>query len=60
MKESLTDKVREARRPSVYKEAAKKFDTSYDYVIQIASGRRKALRKKGKAIYEWIEGQLNK
>ena len=48
------------RRTYPYKEAAKKFDVTYDYVRMIAAGRRKADRGKGREIKEWLEQQLQK
>lgn len=55
----LVEYVREKRGDSIYLTAARKFNTSYTYVVQIATGIRKAKRGKGLDIKRWLETQLN-
>lgn len=59
MQSNLTGIIKANRSDSFYQAAAKKFNTSYGYVIQIARGERQALRGKGRAIREWMEQSLN-
>ena len=54
---TIAERINE-RRTYPYKEAARKFDVTYDYVRNIAAGRRKADRGKGREIKEWLEQQL--
>lgn len=59
MQSNLTGIIKANRSDSFYQAAAKRFNTSYGYVIQIARGERQALRGKGRAIREWMERSLN-
>lgn len=56
---TIAERISE-RRTYPYKEAARKFDVTYDYVLSIAAGRRKANRGKGRDVKEWLEKQLQK
>lgn len=56
---TIAERINE-KRAYPYKEAARLFDVTYDYVRMIAAGRRKATRGKGCEIKEWLEKQLQK
>lgn len=58
MKRNLAERIRASRPDSIYQTAAERFNTSYDYVIQIATGWRKAKRGKAREIREWMEKQV--
>lgn len=55
---TIAQRIKDLRKPSVYTAAAKEFNTSYVYVIQIATGQRKAIRGKGLAIKRYLERRL--
>lgn len=55
---TIAQRIKDAREPSVYMEAARKFNTSYVYVMQIATGRRRAVRGKGAMIKTWLEDKV--
>lgn len=56
---TIAERIRE-KRTYPYKEAARLFDVTYDYVRMIAAGRRKADRGKGREVKEWLDKQLKK
>lgn len=57
---TIVDRINEQRTGGIYHQCAKQFKTSYRYVWQVAAGRRKATRGKGREIKEWLEKQLKK
>lgn len=57
---TIVDRINEQRTGGIYYQCAKQFQTSYRYVWQVAAGKRKATRGKGREIKEWLEKQLQK
>lgn len=60
MMKTIAERIKELRHDSIYKVGAERFQTTYKYVWQVAHGRRKATRGKGRDIKEWLEMQLKK
>ncbi len=54
---NLATKIKE-KKETIYQKAAKKFDTTYNYVFQIANDNNRGQRGKGKLIKEWLEQQI--
>lgn len=57
---TIAERIKDLRQDSLYKVGAAQFQTTYKYVWQVAHGRRKATRGKGREIKEWLEKQLQK
>ncbi len=56
----MTTIAKKIRELSLYKRAALKFETEYQYVAAIAAGRRKPSRGKGLLIKNYLLEQLEK
>ena len=55
---TILEKLKEWKATNPLKEAAVKFEVSYNYVWLIANGARQSERGKGKQIREWLETQV--
>lgn len=58
MNNKIANKIKEVSPKALRVQAAKKFDTTYDYVSKIVYGKRDATRGKGKLIKEWLLQQI--
>jgi len=57
---TIAERLKEKKGENIYRLAAKKCNTTYNYVIKIAAGKRSASKKKGKEVKEYLEELLNK
>ena len=55
----VLNKIKE-KKGSLYQQAATLFDTTYNYVLQIASVPSRGQRGKGKLIKDWLNEQISK
>ncbi len=58
MKSEIAKEIHKIQPKNLYIQAAEKFNSTYDYVIKIAGGRREPTKKKGKLIKEWLLQQI--